>query len=52
MASARNLPLPKVERAISLLAETSARTVGIGANLDNGELLKELVGKMELIVES
>ena len=52
MTSARNLPLPKVERAISLLAETSARTVGVGANLDNGELLKELVGKMELIVES
>jgi len=52
MNSARNLPLHKVEKCLALLSVYSAKTVGVDSNLDGGELLKEMVGKMELIAAS
>jgi DNA polymerase III subunit delta len=52
MSAARNLNLSKVERLIVLLAAYSAKSVGVESNLDNGELLKEMIGKMELVIAS
>lgn len=48
MASAQRCPLPKVERCLMLLAKYSTYAVGIDNLTDDSELLKEMIGKMEL----
>ncbi len=50
--AAGHLPLPKTEQCILLLANYSAKSVGIHSNADSTELLKEMIGKMELIISS
>lgn len=50
MLAARNVPLHKTEQCLMILAGYSAKSVGIGASLDNSELLKEMVGKMEYVL--
>lgn len=49
MTAAKNLPLQKIEQCLLILASYSARAVGIGSNASNSELLKEMIGKMELV---
>lgn len=41
---------PQIEAAMLLLAEYSGKGVGVDTNVKDGPLLKELVGKMELIL--
>ncbi|HTN44732.1 MAG TPA: DNA polymerase III subunit delta [Flavipsychrobacter sp.] len=50
LTAARNLQSPRIEMCINLLAEYSAKAVGVGNNASDRELLKEMVGKMELII--
>lgn len=52
MTAARNLQPPKIEQCLMLLEEYSAKSVGIGNNAPDAELLKEMVGKMELAILS
>lgn len=52
MTAARNLSMPKIERCLVMLSEYSAKAVGIGSNADNGELLKEMIGKLEYVIHS
>jgi DNA polymerase-3 subunit delta len=49
MTAARNLPMQKIEQCLLILASYSAKAVGIGTNMSNGDLLKEMIGKMELV---
>lgn len=49
MNAARNFPGIKMEQCMVLLGEYSAKSVGIDSNADHGDLLKEMVGRMELI---
>lgn len=51
-AAAANMPQHKVEQCIMLLSTYSGKSVGVGANLDNSELLKEMIGKMDLLIDS
>lgn len=45
--AARNYPMKKVSRAISLLQETDVKSKGVGAtNISQGDLLKELLVKI------
>lgn len=45
--AARNYPMKKVSRAISLLQETDVKSKGVGAaNVSQGDLLKELLVKI------
>ncbi len=45
--AARNYPMKKVSRAISLLQETDVKSKGVGAaNVPHGDLLKELLVKI------
>ena len=46
MAATRNWPLARVEHCMLLLGKYSTMAVGIDSNTDDGELLKEMVGKM------
>jgi len=50
MTASRNLQPPKLELCMLLLAEYSAKSVGINNGASDKELLKEMVGKMELLV--
>jgi DNA polymerase-3 subunit delta len=43
--------LPKVEYTMMLLGKYSAMSVGMGVNIDDKELLREMVGKLELVKE-
>lgn len=45
-------PLPKVEYTLLLLGKYSAMSVGIDANIDDKELLKEMIGRLELMMHS
>lgn len=49
MTAAKNLPLQKLEQCLLILAAYSAKAVGVGSNASNSELLKEMIGKMELV---
>ncbi|MEI8279981.1 MAG: DNA polymerase III subunit delta [Bacteroidota bacterium] len=49
IATAQRWPLHKVEHCMLLLGKFSTRAVGIGSNVNDAELLKEMIGKMELI---
>ncbi len=44
-----NFSLPKTEKAILIVGEYSAKTVGIGTHLDGTELLMEMIGRLQLI---
>lgn len=47
VVAARNYPMKKVSRAISLLQETDVKSKGVGAaNVSHGDLLKELLVKI------
>ena len=47
VVAARNYPMKKVSRAISLLQETDVKSKGVGAsNVSQGDLLKELLVKI------
>lgn len=48
IAATQYWPLARVEYCMMLLGEYSAKAVGIGSNTDDSELLKEMIGKMEL----
>lgn len=48
MAAAQRCSLPKVEYCLLLLGRYSTYAVGVGNNTPDGELLKEMIGKMEL----
>ncbi|HRO42008.1 MAG TPA: DNA polymerase III subunit delta [Flavipsychrobacter sp.] len=50
MLAARNLPMHKTEQFLLILANYSGKSVGINSNADNSELLKEMIGKMELVM--
>lgn len=50
MATARRIPLPAIEYCLMLLGKYSTMTVGIESNTADSELLKEMIGKMELAV--
>lgn len=50
LKSAPNFRQDQVERCILTLGDISGAAVGIDSNLKDGELLKELVGKIELIL--
>ena len=49
MSKIRKWPLHKVEECLMTIAEYNAKSVGIDANTSDTELLKELIGKLELI---
>jgi DNA polymerase-3 subunit delta len=42
-------PLHKVEETLSIIAEYNAKCVGINSNESDGELLKEMMGKLMLL---
>lgn len=48
--AAHRYSLAKIEACILLLGQYSTRTVGINSNAGDRELLKEMVGKMELVL--
>lgn len=48
MVTAQKHSLQKIEYCILLLGEYSKKTVGIDSNTDDRELLKEMIGKMEM----
>lgn len=52
MAATNKWPLSKVEYSLALLAQYSARSVGINSDADDSSLLKELIGKLELVAVS
>lgn len=49
MSKTRRWPLHKVEACLLTIAEYNARSVGIDSTASDTELLKELIGKLELI---
>jgi DNA polymerase-3 subunit delta len=49
MSKTRKWPLHKVEECLLVIAQFNARSVGIDSNDSDGELLKEMMGKLELI---
>jgi DNA polymerase-3 subunit delta len=48
MATAKRWPLPRVEYCLMLLGKYSTKAVGIDSNVHDSELLKEMIGKMEI----
>jgi DNA polymerase-3 subunit delta len=48
MAAAQRWPLPRLEYCLLLLGKYSTMAVGIGSNTHDSELLKEMIGKMEM----
>ena len=50
MTAAKNLQPPRIEQCMLLLSEYSAKSVGVNNNAPDSELLKEMVGKMELLI--
>lgn len=46
VVAARNYPMKKASRAISLLHEADVKSKGVGANISQGDLLKELLVKI------
>ncbi|MBS1781695.1 MAG: DNA polymerase III subunit delta [Bacteroidetes bacterium] len=48
----RQWTLPKVEFALAILANYSAKSVGINSNTDSSELLREMIGKLDLYAQS
>ena len=50
MVLAQRNSLPKIEQCLLILGKYSTRAVGIESNVDDRELLKEMVGKMEVVL--
>lgn len=50
MATANRYSLSKIEYCLLLLGEYSKKSVGIDSSADDRELLKEMIGKMELVL--
>lgn len=48
--AARQLNPQKTEQCLLILADYSTKAVGIDCNTDDSELLKEMIGKMELVI--
>jgi DNA polymerase III subunit delta len=48
MATAHRWPLPRLEYCLLLLGKYSTMAVGINSNTHDSELLKEMIGKMEM----
>ena len=44
--AARNYPMKKVSQVISLIQQTDVKSKGVGANISQGDLLKELLVKI------
>jgi len=44
--------LPKTENSLMLLGKYSAMSVGVGAAIEDKELLREMVGRLELLMVS
>ena len=42
--------LPQIEAGLLILSDYSAKAVGINTTVKDGELLKEMVGKLELVL--
>ena len=42
--------LPQIEQSLVILSDYSAKAVGINTSVKDAELLKEMVGKLELIL--
>lgn len=49
MATAAKWPLPKIEYALMLLGDYSAKAVGVDSIAGDTELLKEMVGRLEIL---
>ena len=49
MSKTKRWPLHKVEDCLLLIAQFNARAVGIDSNANDTELLKEMMGKLELV---
>lgn len=49
MSKTKRWPLYKVEECLLIIAEYNARAVGIDSNDNDTELLKEMMGKLELV---
>jgi DNA polymerase III subunit delta len=52
MSQARKWPLAKIEQCLLLLGKYNAYTVGIDHNSSDTALLKEMIGRMELVAAS
>lgn len=52
MAASRQIPRHKTEQCLLLISEYSAKTVGIGSQTNDRELLKEMIGRLELLTLS
>lgn len=50
LASARKFPQPKLEACLMLIGKYSTKAVGIESSTDDRELLKEMIGKMDAIL--
>lgn len=50
ITTAQKLSLPRIEACMLLLGKYSTKAVGIDSTTDDRELLKEMIGKMELIL--
>ena len=42
--------LPQIEQSLVILSDYSAKAVGINTSVKDAELLKEMVGKLELVL--
>jgi hypothetical protein len=52
MSKTKRWPLHKVETCLLLIAQFNGRAVGIDSNANDTELLKEMMGKLELLEAS
>lgn len=50
MTAAHNLPPQKIEACLLILGDYSAKAVGIHSNTGDRELLKEMIGKFEMVM--
>lgn len=50
MGTARKYSLQRIEYCLLLLGSYSAKTVGIDSNVNDRELLKEMIGKMDMVL--
>lgn len=49
MSKTRKWPLHKAEECLQIIAQFNARAVGIDSSANDTELLKEMIGKLELV---
>lgn len=50
IAASKNLQSPRIEMCMNILADYSAKTVGVDSLSPDRQLLKEMVGKMEMVI--